>query len=102
IALLGNQKRCHAYWPGTKTTVSFVQSKTSGANVDANMQSDVSMLSIVYHFTSVSHDITQRYDALTNSTVPHVTPLRSQCQTKLSESSESELLNKLCRLDIEI
>lgn len=45
-----------------KTTVSFVQSKISGANDDANMQSDVSMLSIVYHFTSVSHDITQRYD----------------------------------------
>lgn len=38
------------------------KSKTSGANDDANMQSDVSMLSIVYHFTSVSHDITQRYD----------------------------------------
>ncbi|XP_014481227.1 PREDICTED: uncharacterized protein LOC106747819 [Dinoponera quadriceps] len=38
------------------------KSKSSGANDDANMQSDVSMLSIVYHFTSVSHDITQRYD----------------------------------------
>ncbi|KYQ47374.1 Putative glycerophosphocholine phosphodiesterase GPCPD1 [Trachymyrmex zeteki] len=38
------------------------KSKTSDANDDANIQSDVSMLSIVYHFTSVSHDITQRYD----------------------------------------
>lgn len=38
------------------------KSKSSGANDDANMQSDVSMLSIAYHFTSVSHDITQRYD----------------------------------------
>lgn len=39
------------------------KSKTSGANDDANIQSGVLMLkSIVYHFTSVSHDITQRYD----------------------------------------
>lgn len=38
------------------------KSKTSDAN-DASIQSGVLMLkSIVYHFTSVSHDITQRYD----------------------------------------
>ncbi|KAL2750908.1 hypothetical protein V1477_001011 [Vespula maculifrons] len=41
-------------------------------------------------------------NALTNSTVPYVTPLCGQCQTKLSISSESEFLQTLQIFDFEI